>query len=139
MGFIQLLVSLWPFLKEMLFGEKIKETNASEESGARKAQRKHPGPSRFAFGVLNKLQDSRRILGIFLIILVASLALNYRLSVKVMSVMSRPDEHQAPHTPPSAQQKEHPTEPHDRNKAERDALYEQTVNELHDLYGDLRK
>lgn len=140
MGFFQLLVSLWPFLKEMFVGEKIKDTNASKESAAGKAQDRTKKPQ---FAVLaarwlmNRMQGSRQFLAIVLVVLMLSLFINYKAIGKLMALAPRSDEQIEPSQPPATEQKAQPTIPRPPS-SERDALYEQTVRELKSLYGESR-
>jgi flagellar biosynthesis/type III secretory pathway M-ring protein FliF/YscJ len=140
MGFFQLMVSLWPFLKEMFVGEKIKDTNASKESAAGKAQDRTKKPQ---FAVLaarwlmDKMQNSRRFLAIVLMVLMLSLFINYKVIGKLTAMMPRSDDQIEPTQPPAKEKKEQPTIPRPPS-SERDALYEQTVRELKSLYGESR-
>jgi hypothetical protein len=135
MAFIQLLVSLWPFLKEMFVGEKIKDTDASKERATGKTQdrKKMQFASSAARWCVNQMQSSRRFLTIVLMVLILSLFINYKVVSKLAVLTPRQDEQVEPHTAPTVEKQERPTIP--RPPSERDALYEQTVRELKVLYG----
>lgn len=135
MAFIQLLVSLWPFLKEMFVGEKIKDTDASKERAVGKSQdrKKMQFASSVARWCVDRMQSSRQFLTIVLMVLMLSLFINYKVVSKLAVLAPRQDEQAEPHTAPTTEKKEHPTIP--LPPSERDALYEQTVRELKVLYG----
>lgn len=139
MGFIQLLASLWPFLKEMFVGEKIKDSADSKESAA-----KAPGRRRSEFATtaaqwcIDKMQTSRRFLATVLTLLILSLFINYKAIGKLAAVIPpRNEEHVPADAPQTKEQKELPTIPRPDN-SERDVLYDQTVRELKSLYGGHR-
>lgn len=139
MAVFQLLVSLWPFLKEMLVGEKIKDKDASAGSAAGKEQDKKKSAwlATAASGCVDKMQGSRRFLAMILLIFMLSLFINYKVIGKLIALApQRNDEHIAPHQPPTAEKKELPTIPQPDKNSERDALYEQSVRELKVLYGE---
>ncbi|BAW19038.1 hypothetical protein [Ralstonia phage RP12] len=141
MAFIQLLVSLWPFLKEMFVGDKIKDQDATKEGASGKQQdKKMQFVSDVARWCVDKMQQSRRFLFMVLVILMLSLFINYKVIGKLMALAPRHDEHQAPHQPAATEKHELPTIPRPgQSMSERDVLYEQTVRELNVLYGEPRK
>lgn len=145
MAVFQLLVSLWPFLKEMLVGEKIKDKDASAGSatGTEQDKKKSSWLANAASGCVDKMQKSRRFLAIVLLVFMLSLFINYKVIGKLIALApQRSDEHTAPHQPPTAEKKELPTIPQpdkdqkDNAHTERDAIREQTVRELKVLYGE---
>lgn len=135
MAFIELLVSLWPFLKEMFVGEKIKDTDASKERTTGKTQdrKKMHFATTAARWCFIRMQSSRRFLTIVMLTLLLSLFINYKVVSKLAAIAPRQDEQVEPHQAPAAEKQDLPTLP--RPPSERDALYEQTVRELKVLYG----
>lgn len=136
MAFIQLLVSLWPFLKEMFVGEKIKDKDASKESASGK-EKKSQFASNVARWIVDRMQNSRRFATTVLVVLMLSLFVNYKVISKLIVLAPRSDETAEPHQPTATEQKELPTVPRPASN-DRDALYEQTVRELKSLYGETR-
>lgn len=137
MGFIQLLASLWPFLKEMFIGEKINDPNTSGQGASNRTQNRttRQYPVLAARWVMNKMQNSRRFLASIITILLLSLFVNYKVISKLSVVAPRNEEHVQPATPDPKESKEVPTIPR-KDKTEREILLEQTVRELKHLYGE---
>lgn len=140
MGFIQLLASLWPFFKEMFVGEKIKDPASSKRGNLGQSQEN--GKERWnvlaARWCIDKMQKSRKFLATVVTLLILSLFVNYKLASKLAVVMPRSNEEQVQaEKPPPKDPKEVPTIPR-KDSSERDVLFEQTVRELKDLYGEHR-
>lgn len=140
MGFIQLLASLWPFLKEMFVGEKIKDSTDSKESATKVTDRRRGQlAATAAQWCINKMQTSRRFLATVLTVLILSLFINYKAIGKLAAVIPprNNDENVPTEAPLTKEPKELPTVPRQDN-SERDVLYDQTVRELKSLYGGHR-
>lgn len=140
MGFIQLLASLWPFLKEMFVGEKIQDSTRSQRDGSGGPQsnrRDGPAAAKVARWLIDKMQKSRRFLACIITLLIVSLFVNYKVIGKLSAVMPREEEHAHAGAPAPKEPKEVPTVPRE-DKSERDILLEQTVRELKNLYGESR-
>jgi hypothetical protein len=137
MGFIQLLASLWPFLKEMFVGEKINDPASSKRGGGSPQDKKEGLPVKAARWCIEKMQKSRKFLATIVTILIISIFINYKLISKVATLMPvRNEENPAQvEAPSSKKSKEVPTVPR-KDSSERDVLLEQTVRELKDLYGE---
>ena len=136
MGFIQLLASLWPFLKEMFIGEKINDPNASRQGNTDRSQPRVKYPVLAARWVMTKMQSSRRFLATVITILILSLFVNYRVINKLSAVAPRDEKQVHATTPQSQELKETPTVPR-KDKTEKEILFEQTVRELKNLYGEV--
>lgn len=139
MGLIQLVASLWPFLKEMFVGEKIKDSPSSRKGGGRRAQdnKKEQLAVRAARWVIGKMQTSRRFAATVVTVLLISLFINYKTIGKLTTLVPRQDDKTQTGAPPTKEPKELPTIPR-KDSSERDVLYEQTVRELNNLYGETR-
>ena len=137
MGFIQLLASLWPFLKEMFVGEKINDPASSERGGSSSQDKKEGLPVKAARWCIEKMQKSRKFLATIVTILIISVFINYKLISKITTLMPPRSEenHTQVEAPASKEPKEVPTVPR-KDSSERDILLEQTVRELKDLYGE---
>ena len=143
MGFLQLLASLWPFLKEMFVGEKIKASNSSTDAdGTTKQVLIKDGRARdnVFYWFMGKMQESKRFLAVVLLSLILSLFINYKVIPK-LSVMVLPprsnEENIKTEAPALKEPREVPTVPH-KSTSERDVLFNQTVRELKNLYGESR-
>jgi hypothetical protein len=144
MGFIQLLVSLWPFLKEMFVGERIKKTSVPGTEGdvdqAKQSQIKDSQTrNRNVFiWCMDKMQASKRFLAIVLVFLSLSLFVNYKVISKLSTMVLPPRSEEKdksknePHN--SREPKETPNIPRN-DTSDRDVLFDQTVRELKNLYG----
>lgn len=137
MGFIQLLASLWPFLKEMFVGEKINDPASSERGGGSARDKKQRLLVKAARWCIEKMQKSRKFLAAIVTVLIISVFINYKLISKITTLMPpRSEENPAQvEAPASKEPKEVPTVPR-KDSSERDVLLEQTVRELKDLYGE---
>lgn len=137
MGFIQLLASLWPFLKEMFIGEKINDPNTSRSGASGGTQNRGKGQYAVlaARWVMSQMQNSRYFLASVITILLLSLFVNYKVISKLSAVVPRNEEHVKLATPDPKESKEVPTIPR-KDKTEREVLFEQTVEELKHLYGE---
>jgi hypothetical protein len=93
MGFLQLLVSLWPFLKEMLTGERIKVTiPVPSVTGQIKQliiEERRARNKNILSKCLDKMQQSKRFLGLVLILLSISLFINYKTISKISTRIKR--------------------------------------------------
>ena len=139
MGFIQLLASLWPFLKEMFIGEKINDPASSKRGNGSSQNKVEPLPVKAARWCIDKMQKSKKFLTTIVIVLIISVFINYKLISKITTLMPpRTEENPAQvEAPASRDPKEVPTIPR-KDSSERDVLFEQTVRELKDLYGESR-
>lgn len=137
MGSLQLLASLWPFLKEMFVGEKINDPNASNQRPSeRAANTGHKNyPKLAARWLITKMQSSRKFLATVITLLLLSLFVNYKVITKISPVIPPRDEEQIREgTPDPKENAPIPTVP-SQNKSEKDLLFEQTKEELKHLYG----
>lgn len=139
MGFIQIAVSLWPFLKEMLFGEKIKDPSRSKDDVAAAAQKNNKDwqiNARIARWGIDKMQQSRRFLAFVLLLLFLSLFVNYKTIDKLSAMIpvARGGD-KLKYETATTEGSEMTIEP-PFAKTERDDLLEQTVMELKSIYGD---
>lgn len=140
MGFLQLLASLWPFLKEMFVGERLKARR--KEDGAVSTEQdpiKDQSARNNILGwCVTKMQESKRFLAVILVALILSLFVNYKVITK-LSIMVLPPrnngEKMKNETPPLKEPKEVSTIPNNRT-SDRDELFDQTVRELKNLYGE---
>ncbi len=142
MGFLQLLASLWPFLKEMFVGERLKARR--KEDGVVTTEQdpiKDQSARNNILGwCVTKMQESKRFLAVVLVALILSLFVNYKVITK-LSIMVLPprnnEEKMKNESPPLKEPKEVPTIPNNRT-SDRDELFDQTVRELKNLYGETR-
>lgn len=139
MGFIQLLTSLWPFLKEMFFGEKIKDSTASKDGADSKAKDRKLLQGHFAVTAahwcVNKMQESKRFLAFVLMLLLLSLFVNYKFIMRYNSMVPPREEEQSKTEPSATQEpKEKVTIP--RKNDDTEVVLKQTVEELKNLYGE---
>jgi hypothetical protein len=86
MGFIQLLASLWPFLKEMFVGEKINDPPSSKRGSDSSQDKKEGLPVKALRWSIGKMQKSKRFLTVVILILLMSLFVNYKLMRKVVKI-----------------------------------------------------
>ena len=142
MGFLQLLASLWPFLKEMFVGERLKARR--KEDGADSTEQdpiKDQSARNNILGwCVTKMQESKRFLAVILVTLILSLFVNYKVITKLSTMVLPPrnnEEKMKNDTPPLKEPKEVPTIPNNRT-SDRDELFDQTVRELKNLYGETR-
>ena len=144
MGFLQLLASLWPFLKEMFVGEKLKARR--KDDGAGPTDEESIKGERARNNVLGwcveKMQESKRFLAIILLALILSLFVNYKVITKLTSTTMvlppRNNEEKLKNDSPALKEpKEVPTIPNNHT-SDRDELFNQTVRELKNLYGETR-
>ena len=142
MGFLQLLASLWPFLKEMFVGERLKARR--KEDGADSTEQdpiKDQSARNNILGwCVTKMQESKRFLAVILVTLILSLFVNYKVITKLSTMVLPPrnnEEKMKNDTPPLKEPKEVPTIPNNRT-SDRDELFDQTVRELKNLYGKTR-
>lgn len=130
MGFVQLLTSLWPFLKEMIVGEKIKDPSSSKDDTTKTKR----NPAQLAAWVITKMQSSRRFCAFIMVVLILSLFMNYKAVIKAAVLPVRQEDGEPIPTTPIKEPKEAPTAPKD-HADRRKEIYEDTVKELHLLYG----
>ena len=142
MGFLQLLASLWPFLKEMFVGERLKARR--KEDGADSTEQdpiKDQSARNNILGwCVTKMQESKRFLAVILVTLILSLFVNYKVITKLSTMVLPPrnnEEKMENESPPLKEPKEVPTIPNNRT-SDRDELFDQTVRELKNLYGETR-
>ena len=142
MGFLQLLASLWPFLKEMFVGERLKARR--KEDGADSTEQdpiKDQSARNNILGwCVTKMQESKRFLAVILATLILSLFVNYKVITKLSTMVLPPrnnEEKMKNESPPLKEPKEVPTIPNNRT-SDRDELFDQTVRELKNLYGETR-
>lgn len=140
MGFLQLLASLWPFLKEMFVGEKIKAPGNNGDGSTKQGSIKDSrAVNNIFYWCMAKMQESRRFLAIILLSLILSLFVNYKVITK-LSVMVLPprnnEEKLKDDAPAIKEPREVPTVPRDASTSDRDVLFDQTVRELRNLYGE---
>lgn len=138
MAFIQLLTSLWPFFKEMFFGDKLKDQESSKDRAGGNTPEDRQSDSfvvRILRGCVTKMQKSKRFLATVLLVLIFSIFLNYKLIDKqIKAVPPREDEQVKSRTPDLEDQKELPTIP--RKEGETEVVLKKTVEELELLYGE---
>ena len=144
MGFLQLLVSLWPFLKEMFVGERINKvsipgTESDPDQTKQLLIKDRQARNRNIFRwCIDKMQESQRFLSIILLSLILSLFINYKaiakLSTMVLPPRSEEKENSKNEPLASKEFKEIQTIPLN-NTSDRDILFDQTVRELKHLYG----
>ncbi len=137
MGALQLMASLWPFLKEMFVGEKLNDPNASRQGPSERSRRAGVNYAALAARwLISAMQNSRKFLATIITILIVSLFINYKVISKMSAIPApRDDEHLKQTTPDPKESKEVPTVPR-KDKTEKDILFEQTRKELKHLYGE---
>ncbi len=142
MGFLQLLASLWPFLKEMFVGERLKARRKEDgvDSTEQDPIKDQSARNNILGWCVTKMQESKRFLAVILVTLILSLFVNYKVITK-LSIMVLPprnnEEKMKNETPPLKEPKEVSTIPNNRT-SDRDELFDQTVRELKNLYGETR-
>lgn len=137
MGSLQLLASLWPFLKEMFVGEKINDPSASNQGPSERSRNSsHKNyPKLIARWLITKMQGSRKFLATVITLLLLSLFVNYKVITKISpATLPRDEEQTHEGTPDPKENAPVPTVP-SQNKSEKDLLFEQTKKELQHLYG----
>lgn len=142
MGFLQLLASLWPFLKEMFVGERLKARRKEDgvDSTEQDPIKDQSARNNILGWCVTKMQESKRFLAVILVTLILSLFVNYKVITK-LSIMVLPprnnEEKMKNETPPLKEPKEVSTIPNNRT-SDRNELFDQTVRELKNLYGETR-
>lgn len=142
MGFLQLLASLWPFLKEMFVGERLKARRKEDgvDSTEQDPIKDRSARNNILGWCVTKMQESKRFLAVILVTLILSLFVNHKVITK-LSIMVLPprnnEEKMKNETPPLKEPKEVSTIPNNRT-SDRDELFDQTVRELKNLYGETR-
>ena len=142
MGFLQLLASLWPFLKEMFVGERLKARRKEDgvDSTEQDPIKDQSARNNILGWCVTKMQESKRFLAVILVTLILSLFVNYKVITK-LSIMALPprnnEEKMKNETPPLKEPKEVSTIPNNRT-SDRNELFDQTVRELKNLYGETR-
>ena len=142
MGFLQLLASLWPFLKEMFVGERLKARRKEDgvDSTEQDPIKDQSARNNILGWCVTKMQESKRFLAVILVTLILSLFVNYKVITKLSTMVLPPrnnEEKMKNDTPPLKEPKEVPTIPNNRT-SDRDELFDQTVRELKNLYGETR-
>lgn len=126
MSFPSLLMLLWPFIKEIFKGQKVKDPDAPAE--------KKKGPlvagEWLKERLLAVLQKSPAAICLLIVLLVASVLINYRLLSADKSFSHYREKEYIKEKQETAPVKETPTIP------KKGALFEQTKKELNDLYGE---
>lgn len=128
-----LITVLYPFIKEIITGKRLVDPSKKQDRF---------NAEWFKDIVLGKLQRSRRLLIVVILVLVASLTLNYRMIGNEVSFsLYREKEHSDKARQPTKEPKETPTVPKAETpvsgKSEKDDLYDQAMKELSELYKEL--
>lgn len=128
-----LITVLYPFIKEIITGKRLVDPNKKSDRF---------NAEWFKDIVLGKLQSSRRVLIAIILILVASLTMNYRIIENEISFsLFRDKEHPDEAHQPTKEPKETPTVPKPikptPSRSEKDDLYDQAMKELSELYKEL--
>lgn len=141
MGFIQLLASLWPFLREMFVGKKIKVSvsNGDDDADSTKEVliKDRRTRNNIYYWCMGKMQGSQRFLAVILLVLALSLFINYKVISKLSTVVLPPrnnEEKLKDEVPSLKEPKRTTTIPND-NSSDKDILLNQTVEELKNIYG----
>lgn len=120
MIFWKLLLDVFPFIWECLFGKKLPKEDGKEESGKDDKENKATTAVK---GLLAKIQSSPRLALGLILLLAGSLFLNYHFAERII-VLSREETREHKDRP-----NEVPTLP-----VPREAYYEKLVEHLHSTY-----
>lgn len=134
MGLIQLLMSLLPFLKEMLVGEKIKDQTPKEGIPSKSSKGSKDSAPLIARMFIDKMQESRRFLALIMVVLVVSLFVNYKAIGKLSAVIPIRSEDGIYIEKPQVKEPEKQTYVPKEGGSEHSVVYDFVLSELKVLY-----